>query len=71
MLYCPFAEALPFVDLCLCDDPSAWKDEKDREKKIWKRQEKKEDVEREFSKFIIDATRNIRVETYLEIESVR
>jgi len=29
---------------------------KERKKKIWKRQEKKEDVEREISKLIIDAT---------------
>jgi len=43
MLYCPFAEALAFVDLWLSDDPSAWKEEKKRYEKIWKRQEKREE----------------------------
>jgi len=49
MLYCLFAGALAFVDPWLSDDPSAWKEEKDREKKIWKRQEKREEVERKIS----------------------
>jgi len=49
IVYCPFAEALAFVDLWLSDDPSAWKKEKEREEKIWKRQKKRKEVEREMS----------------------